>query len=250
MCLDYARIACLASLGALMAEGLDPIETGRELHERVKNLHGEPAGDMDSGAAADKDGARGAAADKHGARDHHSRRVQICEALLLALVTMTAAWAGYAAAAWGTTSRVDIARANTLRDLATRAELRALSLRNLDSASFDAWFTAFTLNNPQKEAIAERRFRPQFLVAFKAWLATDPLHNPHAPPGPTYMPQYKLADQANANALDTASDTKFQVGTHDGLVSDDYIRITSSSPRCCSWSESAARSSCTTSVTP
>ncbi|HUK73067.1 MAG TPA: hypothetical protein VLW50_30675 [Streptosporangiaceae bacterium] len=199
-----------------MAEGLDPIDTGRELHERIKELHGEPDKDLGSGAAAGKDHAH----------DRHSRRVQIFEALLLALVTMTAAWAGYAAAAWGTVSRVDIARANTLRDLATRADLEALSIRNFDSASFDAWFTAFTLNSPQKESVAERRFRPQFLVAFKAWLATDPLHNSHAPPGPTYMPQYKIAEQTTANSLDTASDAKFQVGTHDGLISDDYIRIT------------------------
>ena len=37
------------------------------------------------------------------------------------------------------------------------------------------------------------RLRPQFLVAFNAWIATNPLHNPKAPPGPTYMPQYQLA---------------------------------------------------------
>ena len=40
-----------------------------------------------------------------------------------------------------------------------------------------------------------RRFRPQFRVAFNAWLATDPQHNPNAPPAPTYMPQYKLPAQ-------------------------------------------------------
>ncbi len=199
-----------------MAEGLDPIEAGRELHERGKHLAGEP----------DEDHEGAAATGKQGPGDHHSRRVQICEALLLALVTMAAAWAGYAAATWGTASRVDIARANTLRDLATRADLQALSVRNLDYSSFNTWFIAFTLNNPQKEAIAERRFRPQLLVAFKAWLATDPLHNPKAPPGPTYMPQYKLTQQASANALDAASDAKFQVGNHDGMIGDDYVRIT------------------------
>ncbi len=52
--------------------------------------------------------------------DRHARIVQICEAVLLALVTVTAAWAGYSAAKWGTASRVDIARASTLGNLATR----------------------------------------------------------------------------------------------------------------------------------
>lgn len=193
-----------------MAEGLDPIEAGKKLHE-----HGESLREQ-----AEKE-------DGHGeSGNRHSRIVQICEAVLLALVTVTAAWAGYSAARWGTASRVDIARASTLRDLATRDDLIALSLRNFDSATFNAWFIAFTLNSPQKEAIAQRRFRPQFRVAFKAWLATDPVHNPHAPPGPTYMPQYKLPAQARANALDRAADAKFAAGNQSGLVGDNYVRIT------------------------
>jgi hypothetical protein len=113
-----------------------------------------------------------------------------------------------------------------LRDLATRADLTALSIRNFDSASFNAWFIAFTLNSPQKEAIAVRRFRPQFRTAFNAWMATDPVHNPQAPPGPTYMPQYKLADQAKANVLDRQANAKFESGNNAGLVSDNYVRIT------------------------
>jgi hypothetical protein len=82
------------------------------------------------------------------------------------------------------------------------------------------------LNNPLKEAIAVRRFRPAFLVAFNAWMATDPLHNPHAPPGPTYMPQYKLPEQARATALDNAATAKFDTGNNAGLISDNYVRIT------------------------
>ena len=56
----------------------------------------------------------------------------------LALVTITAAWAGYSAAKWGTASRVDIARASTLGNLATRDDLTAISLRNFDASTFNA----------------------------------------------------------------------------------------------------------------
>jgi hypothetical protein len=158
--------------------------------------------------------------------DRHSRIVQIGEAVLLALVTLTAAWAGYSAARWGTASRIDIAQSSSLRNLATRDDLTALTLRNFDSSTFTAWFIAWTLNSPQKEAVAERRFRPEFRVAFDAWMATDPLHNPHAPPGPTYMPQYNLPAQVQADASDRAATAKFQEGNQAGLVSDNYIRIT------------------------
>ena len=196
-----------------MPEGLNPIETGKKLHE-----HGEAAHEQAE------------AAESHGEADarhaRHARIVQIGEAALLAIVTLTAAWAGYSAARWGTASRVEIAQSSTLRNIATRDDLTALSLRNFDSSTFSAWFTAFTLNSPQKEAIAERRFRPAFRVAFNAWMATDPLHNPHAPPGPTYMPQYKLPAQEQADALDRQAGAKFQEGNHAGLVSDEYVRIT------------------------
>jgi hypothetical protein len=95
--------------------------------------------------------------------------------------TMRVAWSGYAAAKWSTESRLELAQAAILRNLATRADLRALSTRN-------AWFTAFTLDDPEKQAIAERRFRPEFKAAFDAWMATDPFRNPHAPPGPPTCP--------------------------------------------------------------
>jgi hypothetical protein len=193
-----------------MPEGLNPIEAGKKLHE-----HGEAAHQQSEQAEG------------HGQpASRHSRIVQICEASLLALVTIAAAWAGYSAARWGTASRVEIAQSSTLRNLATRADLEAISLRNFDSSTFNAWFTAFTLNKPEKEEIAVRRFRPPFRVAFNAWMATNPLHNPHAPPGPTYMPQYKLPAQAQASALDAQATAKFDQGNHDGLVGDDYVRIT------------------------
>jgi hypothetical protein len=195
-----------------MAEGLNPIEAGKKLHE-----HGE---------AAEHDEERPQPGGNGGSESRHSRIVQICEAVLLALVTIAAAWAGYSAARWGTTSRVDIAQSSTLRNLATRYDIDALELRNFDSSTFNAWYIAFTLNSPQKERIAERRFRPAFRVAFNAWLATDPLHNKHAPPGPTYMPQYKLPAQARANRLDAAATVKFNAGNTAGQVGDDYVRIT------------------------
>jgi len=132
-----------------MPEGLNPIETGKKLHE-----HGEEQ-------ETEKKDSRSEA------EDRHSRIIQIGEAALLALVTLAAAWAGYSAAKWATASRVDIAQSSTLRNLATRDDLAAISLRNFDASTFNAWFIAFTLNNPQKEAIAVHRFRPLFLVALQ-----------------------------------------------------------------------------------
>jgi hypothetical protein len=40
------------------------------------------------------------------------------------------------------------------------------------------------------------------------------------------MPQYKLPEQAQATALDNAATAKFDTGNNDGLISDNYVRIT------------------------
>jgi hypothetical protein len=208
-----------------MAEGLDPIEVGRKLHEHV--------GDRDQADSSGNDGRSGNGGDgrgehgrNHESDDRHSRILQICEALLLALVTVTAAWAGYSAARWNTNSRVEIAKSATLRNVATRDFLIALSLRNFDSETFNTWFIAFTLNRPDKERIAVHRFRPAFRIAFNAWLKTDPEHNPHAPPGPTYMPQYKQPAQDKAIALDAEASRDFNAGNDAGSIGDNYVRIT------------------------
>lgn len=185
-----------------MAEGLDPIEAGKKLHE-----HGENSEAAES-------------------PERHSRAVQICEALLLALVTLTAAWTGYAAARWGTSSRVDIAEASTMRDLATRNSLTALSLRDFDASTFDAWFIAYTRNDKNGERIAERRFRDEFRIAFDAWLKTRPFQNPKAPPGPRYMPEYKLATAERSRQFDQLADDRFESGNAAGATGDRYVRIT------------------------
>src|SRR5215211_6235931 len=86
-----------------MPEGLSPIEVGNKAHEHIEEPH-QPA------ASA--------------ASDRHSRTGQIGEALLLSLVTIAAAWSGYAAAKWGTESRIEFARSATLRNLASRRSCR------------------------------------------------------------------------------------------------------------------------------
>ncbi len=163
------------------------------------------------------------------ARDRTSdvgRFVVIVEALLLSVVTVITAWAGYSAARWSTDSQTAYARAVHQRTQANRALYTAAELRNFDSSTFEAWFTAFTLDNPDKMQVAERRFRPEFRAAFEAWRATDPDNNPDAPPGPTYMPEYRQPEREEGLRLDASADASTRAGDQAGEVSDSYVRIT------------------------
>ena len=54
-------------------------------------------------------------------RDRRDRRLSIAEAVVLSVVTLVAAWAGYSAAKWGTESSLKLAKASATRVKANRA---------------------------------------------------------------------------------------------------------------------------------
>lgn len=184
-----------------MPEGLTPADVGRDIAERHKRAHGD-------------------------ARSGRDRALTIAEAVLLSLVALLAAWSGYAASKWSTKSSVDLAHASSDRTKASRANLEALQVRTLDSVSFNAWFTAFVAGRRPVERIAERRLRPGYRPAFHAWLATDPAHNPKAPPGPSFMPQYVIPQEALSKRDEAGADAAFSDGSSAGSTSDRYVRDT------------------------
>jgi hypothetical protein len=67
--------------------------------------------------------------------------------------------------------------------------------------SFNARFSAFSSGNLTAERLEEKRRRPGYRPPFGAWLATDPAHNRAAPPGPSYMPQYVIAEETYAPSV-------------------------------------------------
>src|SRR5262245_10295884 len=185
-----------------MPEGLSAVEAGKEVGEHAKH------------------------AGRDAEEERRERWITIAEAILLSLVTLAAAWSGYSAAKWSTHSSVTLAKASADRAKSNRAYLRAMELRNLDSTFFNAWLNAFAVGNDQVRALTERRFRPQFRVAFDAWRATRPETNPNAPAAPTYLPQYKQPARARAIALDARATAAFSEGSDAGATADKYVRTT------------------------
>jgi hypothetical protein len=155
-----------------------------------------------------------------------SERISIVEAVLLSIVTIVAAWAGYSAAKWGTESSLDLAKASATRVKASRAFQEELTFRVGDAVTFNAWFTAHTANNKNDMRVARRHFLPNYRVAFDAWLATKPFTNPNAPAGPQVMPQFRPPGAVLARALDTKADADYAQGQKAARTGDHYIRVT------------------------
>jgi len=185
-----------------LPEGLSPTEVGKEIAARKQ----------ESGL--------------HAGRHNDDRTLSIVEAVLLSLVAVLAAYSGYAAAKWTTQSSLTLAQASALRTKASRNDVEGLVVRAADSASFNAWFTARSVGNHDAQRIAVRRMRPEYRVAFDAWMNTDPFHNARAPAGPAYMPQYHVQQQAEAKLDDARADAKFTRGAEAAATGDKYIRGT------------------------
>ncbi len=183
-----------------MSETLSPSEVGKEIAEHHEKT------------TAD-----------HASRD---RLISILEAILLSVVALLAAWAGYSAAKWSTNSSLSLAKASGARSEAGLAEVQATQIRTLDSVSFNAAETAYAANDSKLFSLAVRRLRAGYRPAFVAWLATHPLKNPNAPPDPSYMPQYHIPQEAQGRALNAESNTYFSEGQAAAGTADKYVRLT------------------------
>ena len=191
-----------------MPEGLNPGDVAGEIARHKKHT-------SDDETPAPPEDAR-----------EHDRTLSIVEAILLAIVALLAAYTGFASAKWGTESSVRLAGASAARTEANRAALDAQDTKNFDSTTFNAWFSAYVAGNTSAQSVAVRRFRPAFRVAFDAWMATKPLTNTSAPPGPTYMPEYRQPQLAQAAALDRKASAEYALGVTAGSNSDNYVRDT------------------------
>lgn len=195
-----------------MPEGLSASEVGKEIAEhREQTEHTEHADHPDHAAAG------------HAKRD---RVITIVEAILLSVVALMAAWAGYSAAKWGTESSLSLAKASSARSRASADQIQATQIRTLDSVSFNAVEAAYVAHDTKVFNAAVRRLRAGYRPAFNAWIATHPLKNPNAPPDPSDMPQYVIPQEHQAQVLTAQADADFSHGESAAGTADKYVRLT------------------------
>jgi hypothetical protein len=148
------------------------------------------------------------------------------EAVILSIVALLAAWSGYSAAKWSTHSSLLLASASTKRTEWSVAEIQANQIRTLDSVSFNAAEAAYVSKDTRLYRVAVKRLRPGYRPAFNAWIATHPLTNPNAPPGPAYMPQYRIPQEAQARVFNEQAGADFSEGQSAAVTADKYVRLT------------------------
>jgi hypothetical protein len=155
--------------------------------------------------------------------ESHEQRNNGFATVLLSVAALATSWAGYQASLWSGDQASHNQKAISLRTTATRADTRAGQLRIIDVGLFQSWLTAAAHRDTLLERFFEARFRPEFAVAFSAWVMTKPMKSPNAAPSPFALPQYHLADADEAGRLTTAADSEAATSERANNNSDGYV---------------------------
>lgn len=185
-----------------MAESTSNIEFAHKIHEQEHEL-------------------------QHGhASDPRHEWVALAEALVLAVVAIATAWSGYQAAKWDAVSGKEYAlHADAVMASEEKTTVSG-QWRLYDVTTFNTWMTAKASGNTALIDFYERRFRPEFKVAFDDWLKLDPLHNPAAPAGPAMMPSFHDPVAAQAAAIAKEGKEHFRRAVESRETGDQYVKVT------------------------
>jgi hypothetical protein len=149
--------------------------------------------------------------------------LELLATILLAIAAVATAWSSYQSARWSGVQAIDFSKANAARVESTRAATQAGQETQIDVLTFTQWVNAYAAKETRLADFYFARFRPEFRPAVKAWIATQPLKNPNAPPTPFAMPSYRLSSEAEAQRLLTEAEAQTAKARQSNQRSDNYV---------------------------
>ncbi len=161
--------------------------------------------------------------------------------VLIALAAVLTAWAGFESAKWGGVQATNFSQAGAARTESVRYSTLAGQQTSIDVMTYINWLNNYVddvdsgeIEPVQPGEVYEptpgtpsgfyfERFRPEFVPAVHAWLATMPLANPDAPATPFEMEEYQLAATGEARLLEERADQKAADAATANQNSDNYV---------------------------
>jgi hypothetical protein len=133
--------------------------------------------------------------------------------LVLSLAVLATAWSGYHAARWSGEQAQLYTQASALRVQAAEHATLAGQARIDDLLYRNHWLDAYASGDRRLAAIYRSRFRPEFVPAYRAWLAQRPFSKRRVDiPGPLYAPQYRLSSGERSAELDAEAEKLYREG--------------------------------------
>jgi hypothetical protein len=160
---------------------------------------------------------------EHGKAD---RIVDVGSVVLISVAAVLTALCGYQSGRWGGEQARLYGVANIDRSKSVEAADRANVLTAIDVAVFLRYVEAVDAGNARLASFLYKRFRPEFLPALRAWIATKPLRNARAPSSPFVMPQYSLRARNEASAAAGLAAQSFDAAVAATHRSDEFLLLT------------------------
>lgn len=156
-------------------------------------------------------------------RELWDRWIEIVSVVLLSTATLAVAWGGYQAVRWSGVQSTRYGEAAAARIESTRQSSIGYQLFQIDIATFTDFVNAYAEGNAELADFYQHRFRSDFVPAFDAWMALDPLANPELAPSPLTMPEYKLPQFVEADRLSEEASKLFAEGKEANETGDRYV---------------------------
>lgn len=164
-----------------------------------------------------------AVSDKTSSNEH---RIEILTALLLALIVVATAWSAYQSTLWNGIQTFLLADYNRASRQAAALTLQQGQYTTIDVVTFIGYINALHSDDQNLTKFYFERFRPDFKPAVQAWLETNPLENPNAPPHPFVMTEYKKTFAEEAEKQTDVAESKLEEAQQANQNSDTYVLFT------------------------
>lgn len=152
--------------------------------------------------------------------------VDVVSVVLISLAAVFSALCGYQSGEWNDREALSYNQASSLRAQAGAAIDTATTLESVDVGLFVRYIEAVYDKQTPLAEFLRARFRPEARPAIDAWLVMHPLHNPHAPPSPFALPEYRLHTFSAADALSRQASESFASAQRAGRTAIDYLLLT------------------------
>jgi len=145
---------------------------------------------------------------------------------MLAVIIVAIAWCAYQSTLWNgiQTFKLRDVNSNSLNFVLKTIQQGQYS--TVDAMTFIEYVNALHDKKQELSDFYYKSFRPDFKVAVDAWLKTDPLNNPNAPPHPFVMNEYNRTVVLEAQQFAKESELNLEKAQIANKNSDNYVLMT------------------------
>ena len=153
-------------------------------------------------------------------------RIELFSSALMAAATIATAWSAYQSSLWNADHASGKARATTATIRSAKYSNLAMQRSSLHAHLFVQWMSAVNAGDTAMADFLLGRFPEPLRVATIGWRAASPLTNPGAPPTPFDMPEYTIAERAEADRWDAVATTESAAADQASLTANRYLLFT------------------------